>query len=258
MAATVSWIAVTPVKGLAIAHRDEVLLEPFGVRENRRFHLIGEEGRLLNAKQLGPLVQVGADWDEEARTLALRFPDGSVVSGEVELGQRVSTNFYGQRDVDGRLVVGPWPEALSSFVGRPLRLVQATEPGAGLDRGRGAVSILSTASLERLREQAGAAEPVDPRRFRMLFGIEGVTAHEEDTWLGRRVRIGEAHVELEGNVGRCLVTSRHPETGEPDLPTLDLLAEYRRDLDTTEPLPFGVYGSVVEPGVVRVGDAVVA
>ena len=59
-----------------------------------------------------------------------------------------------------------------------------------------------------------------------------------------------------GHVGRCLVTSRDPETGEVDLPTLDLLGAYRRDLDTTEPLPFGIYGEVLVPGVVRVGDAV--
>jgi uncharacterized protein YcbX len=63
-------------------------------------------------------------------------------------------------------------------------------------------------------------------------------------------------VSFEGNVGRCLITSRDPDTGVVDLPTLDILREYRGDLDTTEPLPFGIYGSVVEPGAIRVGDSV--
>ena len=40
------------------------------------------------------------------------------------LGEPVTTSFYG-RDVPGRSVVGPWAEALSTFVGRNLRLVQA-------------------------------------------------------------------------------------------------------------------------------------
>ncbi len=44
MAARVAWISVAPVKALALAQLDEVLVEPFGVRENRRFHLIGEDG----------------------------------------------------------------------------------------------------------------------------------------------------------------------------------------------------------------------
>ena len=174
----------------------------------------------------------------------------------VELGEPVTTSFYG-RPVEGRIVDGPWADALSSFVGRPLRLVQPVEPGGGLDRGGGAVTLLSTASLEAIREAAGADTPVDPRRFRMLFGVEGVEPHEEDSWIGRRVRIGEATALLRGNVGRCVVTSRDPDTGERTLATLDALAEYRGDVETTEPLPFGVWGTVAEPGRVRLGDAVV-
>jgi MOSC domain-containing protein len=256
MPARIDWISVAPVKGLALAQREEVVLEDFGVRENRRFHLIGEEGRLLNAKQLGSLVQVGADWGETARTLTLRFPDGALVEGEVELGDRVETSFYGKRVVAGRVVVGPWADALSSFAGRALRLVQPDRPGGGLDRGAGAVTLLSTASLEALRAAAGANGSVDPRRFRMLFGIDGVAAHEEDTWLERRVRIGEATVVPRGNVGRCVVTKRDPDTGEQTLDTLDALAAYRGEAETTEPLPFGVWGEVTAPGRVRLGDEV--
>jgi uncharacterized protein YcbX len=256
MDARVAWISVAPVKGLALAQREEVLLDRSGVREDRRFHLIGEDGRLLNGKQLGELFRISAEWDEEAQTLALYFPDGNVAAATVELGEPVTTNFYG-RPVAGRIVDGPWDDALSSFVGRPLRLVQPAEPGGGLDRGGGAVTLLSTASLEAIREAAGANGPVDPRRFRMLFGVEDVAPHEEDSWIGRRVRIGEATALLRGNVGRCVVTTRDPDTGERTLATLDALADYRGDVETTEPLPFGVWGTVAEPGRVRLGDAVV-
>jgi uncharacterized protein YcbX len=255
MAARVVWIAVAPVKGLGLVHREEVLLEPFGVRENRRFHLIGEDGRLLNGKQLGELVRVSADWDETRRTLALTFPDGGRVAGEIAAGESITTSFYG-RPVDGRLVGGPWAEALSAFAGRRLRLVEPLRPGDGVDRGGGSVSMLSTASLDALRAAAGSDEPVDPRRFRMLLGVEGVGAHEEDTWIGSRVRVGEATVRLLGNVGRCVVTKRDPDTGEATLETLDAIAEYRGGVETTEPLPFGVWGEVAEPGRVRRGDPV--
>ena len=253
----VAWITVAPVKGLALLHLESVRLELFGVRENRRFYLIGEDGRLLNGKHLAPLVQIRAEWDEAAGTLALGFPDGNILAGEIELGDAVSTSFYGRREVEGRLVVGPWSDAISSFVGRRLRLVQPRELGAGVDRAGGPVTILSTASLEALREAAGIAEPIDARRFRMLFGVEGVGPHEEDSWLGRLVRFGEAEGGGRGNTGRCLVTSRHPDSGARNLPTLDVLAEYRGDLETTERLAFGVWAAVTEPGVVRLGDPVV-
>jgi uncharacterized protein YcbX len=252
----VAWISIAPVKGLALQHRESVRLEPFGVSDNRRFHLIGEDGRLLNGKQLAPLVRITADWDEGNGRLALGFPDGNVLEGEVELGDTVSTSFYGHRHVEGRLVVGPWSDALSEFVGQPVSLVQPTAIGAGNDRAGGGVSILSTGSLEAIREAAGISEPVDPRRFRMLFGVEDVGAHEEDGWVGHRVQIGEAEVEVLGNVGRCLVTSRHPDSGARNLPTLDVLAEYRGDVETTERLPFGVWGGVTKPGVVHLGDPV--
>jgi uncharacterized protein YcbX len=52
------------------------------------------------------------------------------------------------------------------------------------------------------------------------------------------------------------VTTQHPETGEPDLDTLKVLAAYRRDVETTEPLPFGVHAAVAEGGHVSIGDAV--
>lgn len=255
MPGRIAWITVAPVKGMALEQRYAVELERFGVIENRRFHVIGDGGRLLNGKQLGELQQIAVKWNEADSTLVFSFPDGTVAEGTVEVGEPVTTNFFG-RDVDGRLVVGPWSGAMTSFVGRELRLVQCVEAGAGVDRGRAAVSILSTGSLEAMRNAAGISEPVDPRRFRMLFGVEGIGPHEEDEWIGHNVRVGEAVVAVAGNTGRCIVTSRHPETGVRNLPTLDVLAEYRHDVEATEPLPFGVWAEVVEPGRVALGDGV--
>ena len=90
----------------------------------------------------------------------------------------------------------------------------------------------------------------------MLIEVEGLDAHAEDGWVGRSARVGEATIRFHGHVGRCLITSRDPDTGRVDVPTLDILGCYRRDLATTEPLPFGIYGAVIEPGAVRVGDPV--
>src|SRR5262245_35987389 len=255
MEGRVAWITVAPVKGMALEHRHAVELEPFGVLDNRSFYVVGAGGRLMNGKQLGELQQIAVTWDEADSTLAFRFPDGTVAEGEVGMGDVVTTSFFG-RPVEGRLVVGPWSGALTSFVGRELRVVQCVEAGAGVDRGRAPVSLLSTGSLEAMRAAAGVSEAIDPRRFRMLFGVEGVGPHEEDEWIGRNVRVGDAVVAVGGNTGRCIVTSRHPETGVRNLPTLDVLAEYRDGVESSEPLPFGVWAEVVEPGRVALRDPV--
>ena len=136
--------------------------------------------------------------------------------------------------------------------------MQFDRPGSGHDRAaaRAGASLLSLASLERLAKEAGVEGPVDPRRFRMLIGIDGATAHEEDGWIGKRVRVGDAVVVPGGNVGRCKVTTMDPDTGVRDLPTLDVLADYRRDVPSTEPLSFGVWARIERAGRVALGDEI--
>jgi len=186
----------------------------------------------------------------------LRFPDGSEVVGDVELGERIVTSFFG-RPVEGRLVEGPWNDALADYVGRPVRLARTEREGDGVDRGRLAgATLVSTGSLEALRDAAGEDGPVDGRRFRMTIGIEGVEPHGEDGWIGSQVCVGRATVAVREHVGRCAVTTLDPDRGIRDLDTLGTIAAYRGDVQTREPLPFGVWCEVVEPGRVAVGDPV--
>ena len=186
----------------------------------------------------------------------LRFPDGAVVEDEIALAERVETSFYG-RPVAGRLVEGPWSEALSKLAGRPLRLVRTEREGDGNDRGRSAgATLVSTASLEALAAAAGVSEPVDGRRFRITIGVDGIEPYAEEGWLGGRVRVGAAVVAVRGNVGRCAVTTLDPDRGVRDLDTLGAIAAYRGEVPTSEPLPFGVWCEVAEPGRVALGDRV--
>jgi len=184
----VTALSLTPVKGTRLRSVDHVRLEPDGVRENRRFYLIDEGDRLANGKRLGALTTILSDYDDAARRLSLRFPDGRVVEDAITLGDLVQTRFYSHR-ARGRIVGGPFSAALSEHVGESLRLVEAVEPGGAVDRGAdGVASLISRASLARLAEVA--EEPtVDPRRFRMLIEFDGVAAHAEDAWAGRRVEM---------------------------------------------------------------------
>ena len=254
-AVAVTALATTAVKGLRVVATPRVTLDASGVPDDRRFYLVDERDRMVNGKIIGELQAIVAGYRHDERALTLTFADGASVGGVVELGEPIDTRFF-SRPQRARPVLGPWSEALSEHVGRPLRLVES-DGRKCVDRGRaGAVSLISQASLAALASAAGT-DAVDARRFRMLVEIDGIAAHEEDSWLGTAVRIGDALVRFGGHVGRCLTTSRDPDSGVVDLPTLDILRDYRGDLDTTEPLPFGVYGEVLEGGDVAVGDAVV-
>jgi MOSC domain-containing protein len=249
----VAWISHCPVKGLAVRQLDECEVTEAGIAGDREFFLVDENDRLVNAKGLGRLQQIVPRYEPDAGKLTLEFPDGATVSEQVGFDGSLSARFWGPT-VDVRIVAGPWSAAISDYVGRELRLVRP--PGPAPDRQRsGAATLLGTGSLRALAQALGV-EDVDERRFRMNFGIDGLGEHQEDEWLGRRIRLGETIVVPQGNVGRCAVTTQNPESGAPDLDTLKALARYRGEVVTTEPLPFGVYAAVAQPGRVRLGDSV--
>jgi uncharacterized protein YcbX len=253
VSARVAWITLSPIKGLALRPLEECELTEAGITGDRQFFLVDEEDRLVNSKGLGVLQQILPSYDEPSGVLTLAFPDGTTLSEDVHLDGELVAGFW-DTPLDVRVVAGPWSEAISDFAGRNLRLVKPPAPAP--DRLRsGAATLLGTASLRAIARQLGV-DAVDGRRFRMNFGIDGLGEHDEDGWIGRRVRLGEAVVIPHGNVGRCAVTTQNPDSGTPDLDTLKALAAYRRDAETTEPLPFGVHVAVAQPGLVRLGDVV--
>jgi MOSC domain-containing protein len=253
VSARISWISLTPVKALALNLVDEIELLEGGLRGDRRFYLVDENNRLVTNKERGQLQLVHAQHDEERGALSLRLADGTAVEGELERGEELTTNFH-KRPVPARRMVGPWDDALSEVARVPVRLVEPERGGA--DRGRsGAATLLGEASLGALADVLHV-DSVDGRRFRMNFGVTGIPPHEEDTWIGRRLQVGDAVVVPLGNVGRCVITKQNPDTGETDLDTLNGLADYRGEIETTEPLPFGVHAAVAQAGRVRVGDAI--
>ena len=249
---TVARISLSPVKGFRLAHPDEVELGPRGVAENRRFFLVGVDGQRLRSSLTPWPVNVRAHYDPERERLRLLFPDGSEVEGDATgLGAPIHSR-SGTLEQTGRVVEGPWEESLSELAGHPVRLVRDDVDGSGLTE---PVTLVSDGSLTRLAKEAGRPE-IDSRRFRMLFDLAGCAEHEEDTWDGRLLSIGEAVVRVRGPVDRCAVTTRDPDTGERDLDTLRLIRNYRGQRAADGAILFGVYGQVVEGGRVRVGDAV--
>ena len=255
--ARVAWIHVAPIKSLAIQELEEVALGKLGVENDRRFCIVDPDGKMLNAKRVPGFVAVRPRFDPTMQYLSLEMPDRSEVKGAVELGEPITVSLY-RRHTPARVIAGPFSDALSALAERHVHLVRFDDPGEGVDRtGEDAgASLLSEASLEAIAQAAGVTARVDPRRFRMLFGVSGVEAHAEDTWIGKRVQLGEAVVVPRGNVGRCAVTTLDPDTGVSDLDTLAALATYRGDMKTSEPLAFGVWARVAQPGTVRVGDPV--
>ena len=248
---TVARISITPVKGFALLHPDEVELTQIGVVGDRWFVLVDADGKRLRSSLTAWPIAVSGTYDSDNERLRIRFPDGAVVEhSALGGGPAQEWNFHEGRVRRGRVVKGEWNDRLSALAGHDVRIVRPDEPGVVRDD---PVTLVSRASVARLEREA--AGEVDPRRFRMLFDLDGCAEHEEDSWNGRRVRVGHAVLRVGGPVPRCAATTRDPDSGERDLDTLRLIKGYRGVRDG-EAIDFGVYAAVDEAGRVRVGDPV--
>ena len=236
---------------MGLEHPDEIDVTEVGVVEDRRFFLTDDANRLVDRLIVGALVRISTHTDAAGTTLWMRFPDGTVLEDEVRLGEPVETPIHGRTGV-GRVVIGPWAEAIASFAGRPIRVIRCDRPG-GTRRGN-PTSIISDGSLRELAHHAGV-ESVDGRRFRMLIDLEDAEPHEEDTWIGRRIALGDAVLQVTKPDARCAITTQDPSTGTRDLDTLRTLIAYR-GLREGKHADFGVLADVTQPGRIRVGDPV--
>jgi uncharacterized protein YcbX len=248
---SVARFSISPVRSLGLQHPTEIDVTEVGVVEDRRFFLADDTNRLVDRLIVGPLVRIETRTDPGATMLWMRFPDGTVIEGDVELAEAVETPIHGRTGV-GRVVVGPWADKLSEYTGRRIRVIRCDRPG-GTRRGN-PTSIISDGSL-RERARHATVDGVDGRRFRMLIDLQGAEPHEEDTWIGRRIGLGDAILRVTKPDARCAITTQHPETGMRDLDTLRTLISYR-GLREGKHADFGVLADVEQPGRIRVGDEV--
>ena len=252
--ARVTRLSVTPVKGLALHHPDEIVLLRTGAAGDREFFVIDGRDRLISIWKTGRLVRFRAAHDTRSGRITLSSAEGEACDGPARLGAPVAADFYGRRRVPGTVVEGPWNAVLSEAAGEPVRLVRASDPGAAHDEYP--VTLLGEESVAELARRS-AAGSVDARRFRLLISFSGLSAHAEDGWHGQAIEIGEAVVRVGGPVPRCAATSRDPDRGARDLPAVRMIRSYRgvQVNEFGRGVNFGVYAEVVAEGVVRVGDA---
>ena len=83
-----------------------------------------------------------------------------------------------------------------------------------------------------------------------MVETEREAAFLEDGWVGSVVRIGPMRMRVDKRDGRCVVITIDPETSQRTPTVLEAVARDREGC-------LGVYGSVVEPGRIAVGDPVI-
>jgi uncharacterized protein YcbX len=151
------------------------------------------------------------------------------------------------REVFGRLESEPLPN-IAAMPAEVQELMAYTSPlGTYFDAYP--IHLVTTSSLEKL-ESLTPGSRFDVRRFRPNFVVEGAEPGlVEQSWVGKKLRIGEAELSLELGCFRCVMTTL-PQADLPKDPKV--LRTIVRDADQN----VGVYAKVTKPGAVRIGDAI--
>src|SRR4051812_22179322 len=215
-----------PVKSLLGERRDHLDLDARGCVGDRAWSVRTAEGKIGSGKNTRRFAAVPGLLELRARELdgaiLVEFPDGT------------------ETPIDSNEIA----ERLSTHLGRPVTVAKETDVSHFDD---GPVSLAGTASIEALAEARG--EPVDPTRFRSNVLLATHAPFEEETWVGRTVRIGTAVLRVEFPSPRCVMV---------DMATADLPDQHGNllALGRVNGANLGVIATVQQPGRITVGDAV--
>ena len=266
-----------PVKSMVGETLAEAVIGPRGIPGDRGWAVRDERaGEIRGAKKLPALMQCRARYTSEPAVGAtppvaeITLPDGRVLRADDPAAAAALSALVGRpvtlwplqpaedlahyrrgtpdhpdmvdelRAIFGRQEDEPLPD-LSVF---PPEVFEYTSPlGTYFDAFP--LHLLATSTLGAL-----GAERFDRRRFRPNVLVETDGARfVEKTWCGRRVRVGAAVVDVTVGTVRCVMTTLATD-GLPKDPSV--LRTIVRDGEQC----LGVYATVVEAGVVHVGDPV--
>ena len=280
MSASVAGIWRYPVKSMLGEALSECEVGPAGLVGDRAYALVdAEDGKVASAKnprKWGVLLDCRAALLDDGVEITL--PDGStVLADDPDVDDRLSRAVgrpvrLASTAPDDRSFEEVWPDIeglapedviASTTIGEQdgervsqLPLGMGAPPGTFFDLA--VLHVLTTATLDRLRELAPAGT-FDVRRYRPNVLVDiGEGGFVEDGWVGRTVALGGAEMSVTMPTMRCVMTTL-PQQGLPrDRETLRAIATHNRRTiaGLGEWACAGVYGDVSTPGRVQVGDPV--
>jgi len=241
MSATVAHLLRYPVKGFGPQPLDRaVLTQGHGLPGDRHLAVTSGDGPVPADGGWTPcrsFLRLSRDpglslfaLDHAGPELRLHHPDGRTAAG----------------DPDTAAGLARLDRALASWFSGEARLVAAR--AAYWDHRDAEISIINPASVAALARAAG--RQLDVGRFRGNVLLDGLPAWAELAWVGRRLRLGAAEIEVIRPIDRCRATSVDPATGRADVNLPALLNRHAGHGFC------GVYARVVKDGLVMPGDPI--
>ncbi len=250
MTISISQIYRYPVKGLTPELRPEVHLSPGdAIPNDRRFALapgsssfgdtLGEwmaKSSFLMLMRNERLAQLETEFDDVGETLTVKRGGRQVARGTLSqpIGRTMIEDFF------------------TAFLGAEakgrVKLIEAAPGHVMSDHPNPVISLINLSSVADMERVVG--KPVDVRRFRGNFLIDGLAPWAEFDLCGKRLGIGDAVLEVTERIDRCAATNVNPDTAERDM---NIPKDLQRGFGHID---CGVFAKVIDGGTVRAGDQI--
>ncbi len=212
---------VKSLRGIAVQAWE---VDAFGLRFDRRWMVVDQNGRFLTQRQLPHMAKISTALDPVSGALTLRHPQlGEInVPKAPEAPSRKEVTVW-RSHVQAVPVDSGVDEWLSEAIGKPCQLVWFPDDEVrqvNLKHARKGEKtafsdgypflLISQGSLDDLNSRLPA--PVSMRRFRPNLVVSGCPPFAEDSW--RSISIGGIPFRIAKPCSRCVVTTVDPDTGE--------------------------------------------
>ncbi|GAB3978294.1 MOSC domain-containing protein [Spirosoma terrae] len=246
---TILGLYIYPIKSLSGIAVSEAVVEPKGLRYDRRFMLVTPDGQFITQRATPQmaLLDVAIDgttlrvWHRyqpnDTLELPLTVPESD---GDYET---IAVDIWDSHGVPAITFSAEADQWFSQVLDMPCRLVympDATyrEVDAKYARNNDAVSfadgypylLIGQASLDELNRRVSSTDdesvkPLEMRRFRPNIVVEGSRPYEEDSW--QQFNINNIDFYGVKPCARCVLTTIDPETAQKGKEPLRTLATYR-------------------------------
>jgi len=257
----VTGLYVYPLKSARGLSLREARLDAFGIEGDRRWCLVGNDGRVITQRDCPVLATLDVIPEEHGlelhaagrRPLRVSQPEPGPETQPVAVWADLTAGLAVGADADS------WLEGLLQ---RPCRLVYMPstthrqvslsygQPGDRVSFADGYPLLLTNeASLCELNRRMDSTLPMD--RFRPNVVVDGGEPFAEDDWA--RIRLGDTEFRVVKPCARCVVTTTNQQTGARGKEPLRTLATFRM---ADGKVMFGENLIHDGPGPVRTGDPV--
>ncbi|MGA2585037.1 MAG: MOSC domain-containing protein [Tepidisphaeraceae bacterium] len=253
-----------PVKSMMGEELNAVKVTPRGLYGDRAYALSDVETHMVvsakNPRKWPNLFSYRAAYVSPPETqpsipaVRVTLPDGTLaVSSNPDFAKTISGKLGRQVTLLSAAPTGAqleeyWPD-MEELAHHDVVTDEAMPPGTFFDLA--VLHILTTGTLDKLRELYPAGR-IEPRRFRpnLIIDTGGQKGFVENGWIGKKLSIGpDVRIEVTGPCPRCVMTTLAQGDLPKDPGVLKTAAKYNE-------VRVGVYASVVQPGMVRIGDRI--